>query len=90
MEKMFHFFDHIYNDFTSKDKYVFGFSSFIGWVFGINLFFTWGPVLSAMMSITIASVTALAGAITVDFYKLKIKNKLFKKPKNVKEEKTAA
>ncbi len=95
MAKMVHFFDNIFNDFTSKDKYVLTLSSFTGWLFGIHFmnWLTWGPFLSALMSVFTCCLTTLAGAVTLEFYKRKIKDKLFKTKKNDKEEdqtKTAA
>jgi hypothetical protein len=83
MEKMVHFFDNIYYNFTSKDKHIWAVATFMGWFCGMNFFnpLFIGPILSAAMSIVIASCTALAGAITLDFYKLKIKDKIFKKKK---------
>lgn len=88
---MYHFFDHIYNNFSSKDKHLCLVSSIAGWICGMNFFNPlWiGPVFSALMSIVIASSTALAGALTLDFYKEKIKPKLFKKSKKQNNDKAA-
>lgn len=87
MEKMSHFLDHIYDNFTSQDKYICTVASLTGWFLGMHLFnpLFIGAFMSAVMSIVIASVTALAGAVTLDFYKEKIKPKLFKKYTNGKQ-----
>lgn len=84
---MEHHFHNLYDSFSRNDKTIWAVSSFLGWFSGIQFFnwVHWGPVLSGLMSVAIGAITTLVGAVALDFYKLKIKPKLFKTKDNAKE-----
>lgn len=80
-----HYLHHLYDSFSTEDKVVCSTSIIIGWALGVNFLVSWGLLLSTFLSIATASITALACAMSLDFYKEKLKHRIFKKKKDIKD-----